>query len=131
MKGLKKKLTNLQHFNKMRVTDSAKNTKKTKQINKSGSLFMEEAIFEAFDAGVALVRGPDVPQLAHLLRDVVEHVAVLLGAFQRELHRVLAPDLQQGAGLPLRPGRLPAGVRLEEVAAHQLLHWGWKTTRLT
>lgn len=92
---------------------------------------MEEAVFEAFDAGVALVRGPHVPPLAHLLRDVVEHVAVLLGTFQRELHRVLAPDLQQGSGLLLRPGRLPAGVSLEEGAAHQLLHWGPKTTPLT
>lgn len=90
---------------------------------------MQEAIFEAFDAGVALVRGPGVPSAAHLLRDVVEHVAVLLGTFQRELHRVLAPDLQQGASLLLRPGRLPAQVRLEEASAHQLLDWVEKTAR--
>lgn len=82
---------------------------------------MEEAIFEPFDAGVALVCGPDVPSAVHLLRDVVEHVAVLLGTFERELDRVLAPDLQQGASLLLRPGRLSTQVGLEEVAAHQLL----------
>lgn len=84
---------------------------------------MEEAVFEPFDAGVALVGGPCVTMVAHLLRDVVKHVAVLLGAFQRELDRVLAPDLQQGAGLLLRPGRLSTQVSLEEVAAPRLLVW--------
>lgn len=84
---------------------------------------MEEAVFEPLDAGVALVGGPCVTVVAHLLRDVVKHVAVLLGTFQRELDRVLAPDLQQGASLLLRPGRLSTGVSLEEVAARQLLVW--------
>lgn len=91
---------------------------------------MEKAGFEAFDAGVALVRGPYVPAVAHLLGDVVEDVAVLLGTLQRELDGVLAPDLQQGPGLLLRPRRLPAQVRLEEGTARQLLDWRRKTAPL-
>lgn len=71
---------------------------------------MEEAVFDALDAGVALLRGPDVSSVAHLLRDVLEHVAVLQAAPQGELDAVLAPDLQQGSGLPVRPGHLPAHV---------------------
>lgn len=104
----------------MRLTDKAQK-RRTEIIN--DSLFMEEAMFEPFDAGVALVCGPYVPSVAHLVRDVVEHVAVLLGTFQRELHRVLAPDLQQGASLLLRPGRLSTQVSLEEATAHQLFDW--------
>lgn len=107
----------------MRVTEEAR---RKENSNNSDSLFVEEAVFEAFDAGVALVCGPHVPSAVHLLRDVVEHVAVLLRAFQRELHRALAPDLQQRAGLLLRPGRLPAQVSLQEAAAHQLLDWAQK-----
>lgn len=60
---------------------------------------MEEAIFKALDAGVALVRGPYESLVTHLLRDVLEHVAVLQGAPQSDLDRVLTPDLQQGASL--------------------------------
>lgn len=84
---------------------------------------MEEAVFEALYAGVALVCGPCVPTVAHLLGNVVKHVAVLLGTFQRELDGVLAPDLQQSARLLLRPGRLSTQVSRDEVAARQLLVW--------
>lgn len=76
-----------------------------------------ETVFKALDAGVALVRGPHEPVVVHLLGDVLEHVAVLQGAPEGELHRVLAPDVQQGASLPLRPGHLPARVGLDEEVA--------------
>lgn len=46
---------------------------------------MEEAIFKALDAGVALVRGPYESLVTHLLRDVLKHVAVLQGAPQGDL----------------------------------------------
>lgn len=78
---------------------------------------MVEAVFKALDAGVALVRGPHESAVVHLVGDVVEHVAVLQGAPQGELHRVLAPDAQQGASLLLRPGHLPARVGLDEEVA--------------
>jgi len=80
---------------------------------------MQEAVFKPLDAGVALLWGPYVSSVAHLLRDVVEHVAVLQAAPQGELHIVLPPDLQQGAGLLVRPGRLPAQV--QELAGGRLL----------
>lgn len=62
---------------------------------------MVEAVFKALDAGVALVGGPHESVVVHLFRDVLKHVAVLQGAPEGELHRVLAPDVQQGAGLLL------------------------------
>lgn len=82
---------------------------------------MEEAVFKALNAGVALLCGPGVAPVVHLLGDVLEHVAVLQGASQSELDDVLAPDLKKGASLLLRPGRLSAHVSLEEVAACELL----------
>lgn len=78
---------------------------------------MVETVFKALDAGVALVGGPRESIVVHLLGDVFEHVAVLQGAPEGELHRVLAPDAQQGAGLMLRPGHPPARVCLGEEAA--------------
>lgn len=78
-------------------------------------LFMEEAIFKALNAGVALLRGPYESSVTHLLRNVLKHVAVLQAALQRELDGVFAPDLQQGASLLLRPGHLPAQVGQEVV----------------
>ena len=62
---------------------------------------MEEAVFKTLDAGVALFCGPGVAPVVHLLRDVLEHVAVLQGASQSELDNVLAPDLEKGASLLL------------------------------
>ena len=41
---------------------------------------MQEAMLEAFDAGVALLRGPDESSVAHLLGDVLKHVAVFQAA---------------------------------------------------
>ena len=58
---------------------------------------MDEAIFEALDARVALLRGPDESPSAHLLGDVLKHVPVFQAALQR-------------AGLQVRPGRFPAHV---------------------
>lgn len=77
---------------------------------------MQEAMFKAFNAGVALLRGPYESSVAHLLRDVLEHVAVLQAALQGELDAVFAPDPQQGASLLVRPGHLSAQVG-QEVAA--------------
>lgn len=54
---------------------------------------MVEAVFKALDAGVALIGGPHEPAVVHLLGDVLEHVAVLQGAPQGELDRVLTPDV--------------------------------------
>lgn len=82
---------------------------------------MVEAVFKALDAGVALIGGPHEPAVIHLLRDVLEHVAVLQGSPQSELDRVLTPDAQQGAGLLVRPGHLSTQVRLREVASWRLL----------
>lgn len=62
---------------------------------------MVKTVFKALDAGVALVGGPHKSIVIHLLGDVLEHVSVLQGAPEGELHRVLAPDVQQGAGLLL------------------------------
>lgn len=82
---------------------------------------MEKAIFKALNAGVALVCGPYESSVAHLLRDVLKHVAVLQRAPQGELDGVLTPDLQQGASLLVRPGHLSTQVSLEEAAACGLL----------
>lgn len=81
---------------------------------------MDEAVFEALDAGVALARGADEAALVHLLGDVLEHVPVLEAASQRELHAVAAPDLQQGARLVVRPRHLPAQVG-QQVVGRRLL----------
>lgn len=81
---------------------------------------MEEAVFKALDAGVALLRGPNEPLVIHLLRDVLKHVAVLQAAPQVELDAVLPPDPQQGASLLVRPGHLPAHFG-QEVAGWRLL----------
>lgn len=82
---------------------------------------MVEAVFKALDAGVALIGGPHEPAVVHLLGDVLKHMAVLQGASQGELDRVLTPDVQQGAGLLVRPGHLSTQVRLREVASCGLL----------
>lgn len=81
---------------------------------------MEEAVLEAFNAGVALLWGPHEPSVLHLLRDVLEHMSVLQAALQGELDVVFAPDLQQGASLLVRPGHLSAQVG-QEVAGRRLL----------
>lgn len=62
---------------------------------------MEEAVFKALDACVALLRGTDESMVAHLVRDVHKHVAVLLAAPQSQLDRVFTPDLQEGASLQI------------------------------
>ena len=85
-------------------------------------LFVEEAVFKALDAGVALLRGPYEPLVIHLLRDVLKHVAVLQAAPQAELDAVLPPDLQQGASLLVWPGHLSAHFS-QEVAGWGLLVW--------
>lgn len=82
---------------------------------------MVEAVFKSLDAGVALIGGPHEPAVVHLLRDVLEHVAVLQRSPQGELDRVLTPDVQQGAGLLVRPGHFPTQVGLREVASCGLL----------
>lgn len=81
---------------------------------------MEEAVLEAFNASVALLWGPHEPSVVHLLWDVLEHMSVLQAALQGELDVVLAPDLQQGASLLVRPGHLSAQVG-QEVAGRRLL----------
>ena len=56
-------------------------------------------MFEALNAGVALLRGPYESSVVHLLRDVLKHMSVLQAAPQGDLDVVLAPDLQQAASL--------------------------------
>lgn len=81
---------------------------------------MEEAVFKALDAGVALVCGPYESLVTHLLGDVLKHVAVLQGTPQGVLDGVLTPDLQQGARLLVGPRHLSAQVSLDEAAACRL-----------
>lgn len=70
-------------------------------------------MFKALNAGVALLRRPDESSFTHLLGDVLKHVAVLQAAPQGELDAVFTPNLQQGASLLVRPGRLFAQVGQE------------------
>lgn len=81
---------------------------------------MEEAGFEALYAGVALLRRPRESLGAHLLGDVIKHVAVLQAAPQGELDAVLSPNLQQDSSLLVRPRHLPARVG-QEVAGRRLI----------
>lgn len=81
---------------------------------------MEEAVFEALNAGVALLWGPYESSVAHLVGDVHKHVTVLQAASQSELDVVFTPDLQQGASLLVRPGHLSAQVG-QEVSGWGLL----------
>lgn len=81
---------------------------------------MDKAVFKALHAGVALLGGPDEAVVAQLLWDVLKHVSVLQAAPQGELDAVLAPDLQEGASLKVRPGSLSAHV-CQDVAGRGLL----------
>lgn len=81
---------------------------------------MVEAVFKAFNAWVALLWGPYESQVIHLLRNVLKHMAVLQTAPQGDLDAVFTPDLQQGASLLVRPGRLSALVS-QEAAGWRLL----------
>ena len=77
---------------------------------------------EAFDPHPALFRGPFKPHRPQPPGDVAVHEAVSEVSIQRRLDVLLAPDVQQGPRLHVRPQEAPRCVRL---------HSGWEPAGFT
>lgn len=74
------------------------------------SLLMVEPGLESFYSCLALLGRPYEALSHQSLGDVLKDVLVLEAASQVVLDAVFPPNIQQGPGLPVRPGHLATGL---------------------